>query len=339
MNNSVHSSAVRSRARRRLYATLTLIVGLSLGAGALPAFAAESDTATIVSQTNAARAKKGLPALKRNAALDTVAQAWAVKMAADGYKHNPNYTAQYPTGWTMAAENIALGYTSATVVPAWLASPGHYANIMAAHTDIGVGYFVAANGAGYSVQNFAKYGTLTATPTPTVSGAARVGQTLTATAGAWAPAPVVLAYQWKRGGVAISGATGRTYAVVTGDRATPLTVTVTGKKTGYTSVAKTSAATALVVDNLTATPVPRITGTARVGQTLTATPGTWSPAPVTLSYQWRRAGVVIPGATGRAFVVRSTDLGSTLTVTVVGKKTSYVSVAKQSPATAKVAAK
>ncbi|MGY4858086.1 CAP domain-containing protein [Cryobacterium sp. AP23] len=314
-----------------------MILSLSLGAGALPAFAATSDTATIASQTNAARVAQGLPVLKRNAAMDAVAQAWAVKMATSGYKHNPDYATQIPAGWTLAAENIAMGYTSGTVVKAWLNSPGHYANIMGAHTDIGIGYVVGADGAAYSVQNFAEYSALTGTPTPTVSGAARVGQTLTAIIGAWAPALVTVSYQWRRGGVAIAGATAKTYKATAADLAKSLTVSVTGKKTGFSSVTKTSAATALVVANLTATPVPTITGTARVGQTLTAVSGTWAPAPVTLSYQWKRGGTAITGATGWTFVVRSADLKGTLTVTVTGKKASYGSVVKTSAATDVVA--
>lgn len=42
----------------------------------------------------------------------------------------------------------------------------------------------------------------------------------------------------------------------------------------------------------------RITGTPRVGETLTARPGSWRPAAtVQLEYQWLRNGLVIPGAT------------------------------------------
>jgi hypothetical protein len=49
---------------------------------------------------------------------------------------------------------------------------------------------------------------------------------------------------------------------------------------------------------------------------------------VALSYQWKRGGTAIAGATGKTFVVRSADLKGTLTVTVTGKKASYGSVAK-----------
>ncbi|NUO89513.1 MAG: carboxypeptidase regulatory-like domain-containing protein, partial [Dermatophilaceae bacterium] len=163
----------------------------------------------------------------------------------------------------------------------------------------------------------------------------KVGYRLTASDGKWAPVPVTLKYQWRRNGVAITGATASTYLLGAADRTARMTVTVTGAKTGYTSVAKTSAATlAVATGTLTATPVPRITGATRVGSRLTATAGTWSPAPVTLRYQWRRNGVAITGATGSTYVVASSMRGARITVTVTGSKSGYTSVARTSTATA-----
>ncbi|WP_353712914.1 hypothetical protein [Arthrobacter sp. K5] len=55
-----------------------------------------------------------------------------------------------------------------------------------------------------------------------------------------------------------------------------LTFTVEGTKTGYTTATKTSAATGTVMalNPVLTAPVPKITGTAKVGYTLTAVPGT-----------------------------------------------------------------
>jgi uncharacterized protein YdbL (DUF1318 family) len=110
-------------------------------------------------------------------------------------------------------------------------------------------------------------------------------------------------------------------------------VTVTGTKTGYTSVAKSSAATVAVVAGTLTAPTPTITGTKAVGSTLTAVPGTWGPAPVTLAYQWYRSGVAISGATASTFALTTLDRGKTMTVRVTGTKTGYTSVAKTSAAT------
>jgi uncharacterized protein YkwD len=336
VSQTVRSSSLPSRRVLAFFTAVILTLSLSLAAPADPASAAASDTATILQQTNAARAKQGVPALKSNAAMNKDAQAWAVKMATDGYRHNPSYSSQIPTGWNSASENIAWNYTSSTVVAAWINSPGHYANIMRAGTDIGVGYYDDPNGGGrFFVQNFANYPALTATPTPKVSGTPLVGSTLTATAGRWTPAPVAITYQWKRGRVAIPRATGSNYVATTGDIGKSLTVTVSGAKAGYPGVAKTSAATSKITGRLTATPIPRISGTVKVGQTLTATAGTWSPAPVGLSYQWKRAGVDIAGATARTYVVRPTDAEASLAVTVTGKKSGYSTATKQSATTVK----
>ncbi|WP_456509189.1 hypothetical protein [Arthrobacter sp. TE12231] len=178
-------------------------------------------------------------------------------------------------------------------------------------------------------------GTLTA-PVPTISGTAKVGSTLTAVTGTWGPSPVTLSYQWKANGVAIVGATAATYKPAAADAGKTLTVTVTGTKTGYTTAAKTSTATAIVAKGSLTAPVPTITGTAKVGSTLTAVPGTWGPAPVTLTYQWKANGVAILGATAATYKVAAADTGKTLTITVTGTKTGYTTTAKTSAATAAV---
>jgi len=178
---------------------------------------------------------------------------------------------------------------------------------------------------------------LTAKPKPTITGKAIVGKVLTAHSGTWKPATVTRGYQWKRAGIAIEGATASTYKLVADDIKSKITVTVTGSKLGYTTAGKTSAATATVVGKpLTATPVPRITGAATVGTTLTASAGTWSPAPVELSYQWKRSGVVIGDATASSYQLVLADKGKKITVVVKGIKLGYASVSKASKATATV---
>jgi len=76
---------------------------------------------------------------------------------------------------------------------------------------------------------------------PTITGNAVVGSRLLANAGAWSPSSVALKYQWKRDGVSIAGATSEAYQLVAADAGRKITVTVTGSKSGYKSVSKTSA--------------------------------------------------------------------------------------------------
>ena len=180
---------------------------------------------------------------------------------------------------------------------------------------------------------------LSPAPVPTITGSARVGSVLTAVPGTWGPAPVVLKYQWRADGVVVLGANSATLTLSSARLGKTMSVSVTGSKTGYTSVKKTSAATAAVaaaVPAVSPAPVPVITGTARVGSTLTAVPGTWGPAPVVLSYQWSANGVAIIGATKPTLTPNSTRAGKTLTVSVTGSKTGYTSVKKTSAATAAV---
>ncbi|WP_166790458.1 carboxypeptidase regulatory-like domain-containing protein [Cryobacterium tagatosivorans] len=176
-------------------------------------------------------------------------------------------------------------------------------------------------------------GTLTA-PIPTVSGTVAVGSVLTALPGAWGPAPVTLSYAWRANGALITGATGSTYTVTAANIGAVLTVTVTGSKPGYTTVSRTSAPTIPVPSGCpTTTPVPTISGSVTVGSILTAQPGTWAPAPISLTYQWRRDGAAMTGATGTTYTVRVADIGSRLTVTVTGSKSGCASVARTSAQT------
>ena len=168
-------------------------------------------------------------------------------------------------------------------------------------------------------------GTLAATPTPKISGTPKTGATLTAVPGAWAPAPDALAYQWYRGKTAIKGATGATYVLTGADAKASIKVRVTGAKAGYDTVATTSAATAKV----TAAPLtmgkPKISGTAKVGKTLTAAPGTWGPGTVKLSYRWYNGGRAIKGATKATYKLKSADKGDTISVKVTGRKAGFTS--------------
>jgi len=82
--------------------------------------------------------------------------------------------------------------------------------------------------------------------TVSVSGMPRVGESLAAKVGSWGPSPVALAYQWKADGVAVKGATSASWTVTDAVAGKRITVTVTGSRPGYSSVSKTSAATAVV---------------------------------------------------------------------------------------------
>jgi hypothetical protein len=64
------------------------------------------------------------------------------------------------------------------------------------------------------------------------------------------------------------------------------------------------------------TVLPVISGTTTVGSTLTTTNGTWSGSPTGYTYQWKRGGTAISGATASTYVLVTADLAATITVTV-----------------------
>lgn len=72
---------------------------------------------------------------------------------------------------------------------------------------------------------------------------------------------------------------------------------------------------------------PTITGVALSGRTLTAQPGTWSPAQDSLSYRWKRDDVFLPLPLGGSstYVATAADVGKTITVEVTASKAGYLS--------------
>lgn len=169
----------------------------------------------------------------------------------------------------------------------------------------------------------------TATTPAAITGSPRVALVLTAAAPVWTEPGVVTTYQWQRDGVALVGATAQTYTVQVDDIGRSLTVVARGT---LALVNATDSTSAPVIGRTglapTATGRPTITGSPRVGDELTATPGTWSGAPVpTYSYQWYRttgpARGLLDGETGSTYVVRPGDAGARLAVVVTAYRRGY----------------
>gem|GEM_PF-5914126 len=81
---------------------------------------------------------------------------------------------------------------------------------------------------------------------------------------------------------------------------------------------------------------PTITGTTKVGNTLTAKAGAWRRGS-RLTYQWYRDGKKLKGYTAKAFTLTKYSAGKTLTVHVTGSKPGYTPASTSSSKTAKVA--
>ncbi|WP_203137202.1 excalibur calcium-binding domain-containing protein [Microbacterium sp. JZ31] len=165
--------------------------------------------------------------------------------------------------------------------------------------------------------------------TPTISDTTpKVGQRISALPGSWTSG-VTRKYQWYANGVAIKGATSHVLTVPAGAKGRVLTVKVTGSKSGYATLAKTSRDTAKVAPGTLSGSTPRISGTVKVGSKVTAVPGTWSSG-VTRKYQWYANGAALRGATSHILRIPSSAAGKTLTVKVTGTKAGYSTLVKTS---------
>jgi len=192
--------------------------------------------------------------------------------------------------------------------------------------------------AGLVAASAASTGTATSTvapsnaSAPTISGQAAAGSTVTANPGTWrGSTPITYQYQWRicgpNGGRChdISGATGQTYDIRSGDQGNTLRVHVIASNADGSSSA-TSAPSPRIGQSSDApksVSPPTISGDVSVGSTLTAGPGGWSGAqPMTFVYQWLVCGANgnachdINGATASTYQVRSSDVGNTIRVRV-----------------------
>jgi Ca2+-binding RTX toxin-like protein len=91
-------------------------------------------------------------------------------------------------------------------------------------------------------------------------------------------------------------------------------------------------------DKIANTAFPTINGTLKVGETLTADPGTWTPTGVGFAYQWLADGEVVAGATGAALVLGPEHAGKKMSVKVIGSLPPQMRVVARSAETAAVEA-
>ena len=89
--------------------------------------------------------------------------------------------------------------------------------------------------------------------------------------------------------------------------------------------------------SLTNTARPTMAGVRKVGATLTASPGAWTPTVTTIGYQWRQNGLRISGATAKSFRLTVAQKGKRISVTTRAWKLGYPMAWATSAATAPIA--
>ena len=173
------------------------------------------------------------------------------------------------------------------------------------------------------------------TAPPTIAGTPTVGQTLTASDGTWSNNPTSFAYQWLRcngGGnncADVANATQKTYTLVGADAGKTIRVRVTATNADGSNSAQSAQTAAVAPATSSAAPKnttpPTVSGTAKVGQQLTADPGSWSGSPTSFAYQWQRCDADVAicsnivGATSKTYAIPTGDLGYRLRVMVTAR--------------------
>ncbi|WP_052808630.1 hypothetical protein [Streptomyces cyaneogriseus] len=253
----------------------------------------------------------------------TVQVVWPQTPGIDNGDDNYLFRASRTGGtWSTAT---ALDSTPVAAVPNTEALTGEVATGPDGRATVVWRKAVYASPGGYTSQVWAQSQTPPAAPRITakavLSGTARTGSTLTCSA-AWAGDNAKATWSWLRDGAVVFGATGRTRTLTAADYARKISCRVTVANGGGSAVSTSPTATVAAGPGLkaTTTTAASVSGTAKVGHKLTANHGTWTPAATTYTYQWKRNGVSISGATKSTYVLAKADKGRKITVKVTAHR-------------------
>jgi len=198
---------------------------------------------------------------------------------------------------TIAGTNFVSGQTTATIngISLTSVSVSSSTSMTAVLPNLTVGTFDLVVNNGYANATSTNAFTVLAAPTiasATISGSTVVGQTLTATANTVTGTSITTTYQWQSSPTSggsysnISGATSSTYTLTSSEESKYIKVVVTVTNAGGTASA-TSNATAVVTYATPTIASASISGSARIGNTLTASAGLTSGSSITTTYQWQ----------------------------------------------------
>ncbi len=168
-------------------------------------------------------------------------------------------------------------------------------------------------------------------PNPTVTGVPAVGSQLRGVAGTWTSG-TDLAREWLVAGEVVGS--GATFTPRAADVGGQLRFRVTGTHPDHLDVVRS--VTVTVAKGTLTRATPKIRGTAEVGRTLAARPGSWTSG-TRFAYAWYASGKTIRKATRSKLVLTRTLRGKRISVRVTGSKPGYTSVRRTSAKTARVA--
>ena len=242
-----------------------------------------------------------------------------------------------PISWDVAGLKVAYNWQSSSDGSTWTTiAKATKSSYTATAADAGnqLRVRVSATKAGYwfaeigSAAQTVMFNTaLEFTTDPVVSGSGAVGTALSVDKGTVNTTGATLSYQWLLDGIVIPGATKASHALVPSYFGKELSVRVTAAKAGNLPVTveprsvKVGVGAAPVATSKNA---PKISGTLTSGSTLTASTGIWNIDGLTFTFQWKRNGVDVAGATSRSYLLTAADVATQLSVTVTATRTGYV---------------
>lgn len=168
---------------------------------------------------------------------------------------------------------------------------------------------------------------------PALTGTATVGSVLSVDDGTWTgnPLPTSFTYRWFADGLMIAGAKEATYTLTAdevGSVITAMVYTTTIAGGGAAESNETTAVTMAPQNDA----LPVITGTAQVGEVLTASTGDWSgDETITYAYAWFADDVLISDETAATYTVLIGDIGKVITVKVTATNSAGSTVAESAP--------
>ncbi len=162
---------------------------------------------------------------------------------------------------------------------------------------------------------------------PVIRGTSAVGSTLSTTTGLWSVSPSSVSYNWLVGGVS-TGVVTRTFTPRAADLGKPITVTVRTRRAGYTDGVQSSVATpAVVPGKFVLDEEPVVQGNPYVDEVLTATTGTWLPAPGRTWWRWYADGVLLKGNDTAQLPLVPELVGKVISVRAVARQDGYADTA------------
>ena len=134
-----------------------LAAGCASAAPADQIVAAPTENAQFAAQVNELRRSQGLNALAVEGNLASIAQSWAAHMAEnDGIFHRADLREGVTINWKRLGENVGMGPGVSDLMQAFIASPGHYKNLVdPTFTHIGIGTVRSPDGLLYTAHEFA----------------------------------------------------------------------------------------------------------------------------------------------------------------------------------------